>query len=90
MLVHPVLLHEDTNMQVFAQSPTRKVFPKADLSASEDLMRADRLELAACKNESEQVQLVLWPTQELREVRLEFSDGDGNTKTLYREVLYKP
>ncbi len=86
MLVHPVLLHEDANMQVFAQSPTRKVFPKADLSASEDLIRADGLELAACSNESEQAQLVIRPTQDIPLVSLQFSALSSPSATIPAEA----
>lgn len=72
MLLRPVLLHDGDELHVFAQSPTRKVLASADLLENKDLAKAERLELAACRNESEAVQLVLRPKQDLAQVTLDF------------------
>lgn len=76
-LMRPVLVHEDAQLSVFARCPTQKVLPAENLAEANDLLRADRIELAAARGEREQVQLVLRPTIALPGLDLSFSALDG-------------
>lgn len=76
-LMRPVLLHATADCAVFARCPTQKVLPEEDLAQDENLLRADRIELAAARGEREQVQLVLRPTIDLSGLELSFSALDG-------------
>ncbi len=76
-LMRPVLLHDGADCAIFVRCPTQKVLPDEDLAQAEDLLRAERVELAAARGESEQVQLVLRPTAALTGLDLRFSALDG-------------
>ncbi|MFW5868834.1 MAG: hypothetical protein ACOCX2_13510, partial [Armatimonadota bacterium] len=76
-LMRPVLLHDGADCAVYARCPTQKVLPDEDLALAEDLLRADRIELAAARGEREQVQLVLRPDADLTGLDLRFSALEG-------------
>jgi hypothetical protein len=76
-LMRPVLLQDDAACAIFARCPTRKVLPEEDLAQAGDLLRADRVELAAARGEREQVQLVLRPAETLAGLDLRFSALSG-------------
>lgn len=78
-LMRPVLLHAGPGCAIYARCPTQKVLPDEDLAQAKDLLRAERIELAAARGEREQVQLVLRPGSELAGVSLSFSALDGPT-----------
>ena len=68
-----ILLYSDENLQVFARSATLKTLPEEALEAG----AAGVIELAAARNESEQVSLVIRPATPLSGVALSFSDLTG-------------
>ncbi|MBN2308232.1 MAG: hypothetical protein JXR94_04630, partial [Candidatus Hydrogenedentes bacterium] len=76
-LVHPVLLHAGDAWQLFARCPTRKVLPGEPLIESTDLVRRPGIALAAARNESEQVSLVIRPAAELSGVSVSFGPLEG-------------
>ncbi len=76
-LMRPVLLHDGADCAVYARCPTQKVLPEEDLAQAEDLLRAERIELAAARGEREQVQLVLRPSADLTGLDLSFSAFEG-------------
>lgn len=76
-LLHPLQLVRNADLAIFARCPTHKIMPDENLSTLDDLVEADSLRLYTCRNESEQVSLVLRPSSVLEDVSLEFSGLTG-------------
>lgn len=76
-LMRPVLLDDGPGCAIFARCPTQKVLPEEDLSEAPDLLRAQGIEMAAARGESEQVQLVLRPQAALTGLDVRFSALEG-------------
>ncbi|MCP4640536.1 MAG: DUF4091 domain-containing protein [bacterium] len=76
-LLHPELVAETADVALFARCPTRKVFPNEDLAAAPGLVRSGKVRMAAARNESEQVSLVLRPKAALTGVAVSFGDLSG-------------
>lgn len=76
-LVYPVKLPTASGVQLFAGSPTVKVFSSEDINARTNLMSATLLELSLAKNETEPFILTLNPSVELTAVTLSFDGLSG-------------